>query len=65
MLNEFVYSRLFYLEWVQGEWRDSADTEEAVSSIAGSTWRPVGWVLRRAHSRSMRDRCSSPSSAST
>lgn len=29
MLNEFVYCpRLAYLEWVQGEWADSADTEE-------------------------------------
>jgi len=29
MLNEFAYCpRLFYLEWVQGEWRDSADTVE-------------------------------------
>ncbi len=27
MLNEFAYCpRLFYLEWVQGEWRDNADT---------------------------------------
>ncbi|WP_324669315.1 CRISPR-associated endonuclease Cas4g/Cas1g [Geochorda subterranea] len=29
MLNEFAYCpRLFYLEWVQGEWEDSADTIE-------------------------------------
>lgn len=29
MLNEFTYCpRLFYLEWVQGEWEDSADTIE-------------------------------------
>lgn len=29
MLNEFAYCpRLFYLEWVQGEFRDSADTME-------------------------------------
>lgn len=29
MLNEYVYCpRLFYLEWVQGEWQDSADTVE-------------------------------------
>ncbi|MGH7162976.1 MAG: CRISPR-associated endonuclease Cas4g/Cas1g [Planctomycetota bacterium] len=29
MLNEFAYCpRLFYLEWVQGEFRDSADTVE-------------------------------------
>lgn len=29
MLNEFVYChRLAYLEWVQGEWADSADTIE-------------------------------------
>ena len=27
MVNEYVYCpRLAYLEWVQGEWRDSADT---------------------------------------
>lgn len=27
MLNEYTYCpRLFYLEWVQGEWRESADT---------------------------------------
>jgi len=29
MINEFVYCpRLAYLEWVQGEWADSADTAE-------------------------------------
>jgi CRISPR-associated endonuclease Cas1/CRISPR-associated protein Cas4 len=29
MLNEYIYCpRLFYLEWVQGEWADSADTVE-------------------------------------
>ena len=29
MLNEYVYCpRLYYLEHVQGEWADSADTEE-------------------------------------
>ena len=29
ILNEYVYCpRLAYLEWVQGEWADSADTEE-------------------------------------
>lgn len=29
MLNEFTYCpRLFYLEWVQGEWADSSDTLE-------------------------------------
>lgn len=29
MLNEFAYCpRLFYLEWVQGEWSDSVDTIE-------------------------------------
>ncbi|MBI2265391.1 MAG: CRISPR-associated endonuclease Cas1 [Armatimonadetes bacterium] len=29
MLNEFAYCpRLFYLEWVQGEWSESADTLE-------------------------------------
>lgn len=29
MLNEFVYCpRLFYLEWVQGEWADNAHTED-------------------------------------
>ena len=29
MLNEYVYCpRLFYLEWVQGEWQESADTVE-------------------------------------
>lgn len=29
MLNEHVYCpRLAYLEWVQGEWADSADTVE-------------------------------------
>ncbi len=29
MLNEYMYCpRLFYLEWVQGEWADSADTVE-------------------------------------
>jgi CRISPR-associated endonuclease Cas1/CRISPR-associated protein Cas4 len=29
MVNEFVYCpRLAYLEWVQGEWADSADTDE-------------------------------------
>ncbi len=29
MLNEYAYCpRLFYLEWVEAEWADSADTEE-------------------------------------
>src|SRR5438552_10408099 len=29
MVNEFVYCpRLAFLEWVDGEWADSADTEE-------------------------------------
>jgi CRISPR-associated protein Cas1 len=29
MVNEFQYCpRLAYLEWVQGEWADSADTVE-------------------------------------
>lgn|SRR5690606_33532427 len=29
MLNEFTYCpRLFYLEWVQGEFEDNADTRE-------------------------------------
>ena len=29
MVNEYVYCpRLAYLEWVQGEWADSADTVE-------------------------------------
>ena len=29
MLNEFTYCpRLAYLEWVQGEWAESADTVE-------------------------------------
>lgn len=29
MLNEYTYCpRLCYLEWVQGEWADSADTED-------------------------------------
>ncbi|MCB1745079.1 MAG: CRISPR-associated protein Cas4, partial [Gammaproteobacteria bacterium] len=32
MVNEFVYCpRLAYLEWVQGEWADSADTVEGKS----------------------------------
>lgn len=33
MLNEFVYCpRLFYLEWVDGDWDENADTSEAVQS---------------------------------
>lgn len=29
MVNEYVYCpRLFYLEWVQGEWRDNAETAD-------------------------------------
>ncbi len=32
MLNEFVYCpRLFYLEWVQGDWAESEDTLEGAS----------------------------------
>ena len=32
MLNEYAYCpRLFYLEWVQGEWRESHDTVEGRS----------------------------------
>lgn len=43
MLNEYAYCpRLFYLEWVQGEWADSADTEDGrfkhrrVDKVGGS-----------------------------
>ncbi len=33
MVNEYVYCpRLAYLEWVQGEWADSADTVEGRGS---------------------------------
>ena len=35
MLNEFAYCpRLSYLEWVQGEWGDSADTLDGVADSA-------------------------------
>ena len=40
MVNEYVYCpRLAYLEWVQGEWAESADTVEGirVRITAGST----------------------------
>jgi CRISPR-associated endonuclease Cas1/CRISPR-associated protein Cas4 len=37
MLNEFVYCpRLAYLEWVQGEWADSADTVQGRSIHRGA-----------------------------
>jgi CRISP-associated protein Cas1 len=47
MVNEYVYCpRLAYLEWVQGEWADSADTVEGrhvhrrVDKRSGSPPRP-------------------------
>lgn len=49
MVNEFVYCpRLFYLEHVQGEWADSADTEDGrhvhrrVDQPGGDARRPGG-----------------------
>jgi CRISPR-associated protein Cas1 len=46
MLNEFTYCpRLFYLEWVQGEWADSADTEEGKFRHRRVD-HPVGRALR-------------------
>jgi hypothetical protein len=36
MVNEYVYcARLAYLEWVQGEWADSADTVEGRQATQG------------------------------
>jgi len=38
ILNEFAYCpRLAYIEWVQGEFADSADTVEGGTSTGGST----------------------------
>ena len=34
MINEYVHCpRLAFLEWVDGEWADSGDTEEGLSSL--------------------------------
>jgi CRISPR-associated protein Cas1 len=42
MLNEFVYcQRLFYLEWVQGQFAESADTLEGTFAHRG-TQKPHG-----------------------
>jgi CRISPR-associated protein Cas1 len=42
MVNEFVYCpRLAYLEWVQGEWADSADTVEG-RFVHRTADKPVG-----------------------
>ncbi|MGI0132971.1 MAG: CRISPR-associated endonuclease Cas4g/Cas1g [Thermoplasmata archaeon] len=51
MLNEFVYCpRLFYLEWVQGEFVESADTLDGhrthrrVDDVGGSLPAPQEWT---------------------
>jgi CRISPR-associated protein Cas1 len=51
MLNEFVYCpRLFYLEWVQGEFVESADTLDGhrthrkVDEERGELPKPEGWA---------------------
>ena len=60
MVNEFVYCpRLAYLEWVQGDWADNADTAEGrfkhrtVDRPGGSLppARPAGRSTNRNHSR--------------
>jgi len=61
MLNEFTYCpRLFYLEYVQGEWRESADTIEGsqvhrrVEAEAGKVPQPgQGSPEDRIHARSV------------
>jgi CRISPR-associated protein Cas1 len=59
MLNEFAYCpRLFYLEWVQGEFRDSVDTVEGrykhrnVDQESGDVPEP-GEDEEKAHARSV------------
>jgi len=61
MLNEFVYCpRLAYLEWVQGEWAESADTVEGrhahrrVDRANGDLPDPAGSAEEtRIHARSI------------
>jgi CRISPR-associated endonuclease Cas1/CRISPR-associated protein Cas4 len=61
MVNEFVYcARLAYLEWVQGEWAASADTEDGrfrhrrVERPAGSLPEPEALAAAdRIHARSL------------
>ncbi len=62
ILNEWVYCpRLAYLEWVQGEWEDSADTVEGRHQhrrvdVAGPLWsdsEEEGGELPRLHARSI------------
>jgi CRISPR/Cas system-associated exonuclease Cas4 (RecB family) len=59
MVNEFVYCpRLAYLEWVQGDWADNADTAEgrfthrAVDRPSGALpARPAGRSANREDTR--------------
>jgi len=60
MINEYQYCpRLAYLEWVQGEWADSADTVEGrhrhrrVDAGSGSLPAPDGESSERIHARSV------------
>ena len=60
MVNEFVYCpRLAYLEWVQGEWGESADTVEGrhlhrrVDVPSGELPGPGEWDGESIHARSV------------
>lgn len=61
MLNEYVYCpRPFYLEWVQGEWVDNADTEDGrfkhrrVDNVSGSLpASDEGVGVEQIHARSL------------
>ena len=56
MLNEFVYCpRLFHLEWVQGEWAESADTVRGsavharVDRPSSTSWQEPPRTVRSLH----------------
>ena len=60
MVNEATYCpRLFYLEWVQSQFEDSADTSTAASSTASSTLGVAG-CRRMLRTSRWRGRCTSP-----
>src|SRR5258708_38705271 len=70
MVNEYVYCpRLAFLEWVDGEWADSGDTEEGrrahvrVDAGGGSCRRPTRLTTSRISSPARS--CSPPSGSAS
>jgi len=50
MVNEFVYcARLAYLEWVQGEWRESVDTVQGAHARRISRADSPTWDAKQLH----------------